>query len=269
MNSNTLFLKYYDKYNLITQKLSTGGDAGDSCHRTMNVLACLKLSGEAYSFDNKPIEDSYIRCFGDFHIGDGEYRRHPDQTRWYSLPENFSRDQCIMLLWAMLTFDDPEAAHEAFDGFKSRRFMNQNTHPNYYMPGEPGYRQKIADPMTPGQWALLLRAMGNKLFYPIVCMLDIFMLIDIPLNIYDDYKSKKKGCRTDAYTMAAALAISTKQKFDNPIAMLARKLLSYTDYKGAIEWIFNGPDSNDPPVHTIMLPLCEKYIDNNEKIKYA
>lgn len=266
MNSRKLFRDYIDGYQLITQHKRAGGDGGDSCHRTMNILSCLKLIGEQHSFDTTPIDDSYDRCLNEFSI-DGElYRRHPDITKWYSRPENFSRDQCIMLLWGMITFGDDGAVHQLFDAFFNRKFMNQNTYPNHTNPGDPEYIKKVADPVTPGQLAMLLRGMNVKWHYPIVCLLDLFMLIDIPLNIFDDYKSKKKGKRSDAWTMMAAVALSTKQRFDNPVAWLARKILSFTDYKGAITWIFATPENNDPPIHEIMLPLCEKYIDRNEKL---
>ena len=266
MNYNSLFSKYIDKFNLITQRREAGADGGDTCHRVCNILLCAKLDGTQYSFDNKPLIESYYRCIGDFEITKDVYRRHPDTTKWYSLPENFSADQATMLLAAMLAFGDTERLKGFGKKLIERKGFHQNTHPNYEKPGDKGYVTKIADIVRPSQIAIILRGMRAPVLYPLIFVLDLFLFIDIILNMFDDYRSRKKGKRTDAYTMMTAILLTTKLKYDTLPAKLVRKLMRFTDYKSAITWIFEPAEHNDPPIHKILLPLCEKYIDKDEKI---
>lgn len=229
-------------------------DGGDSCHRTNVVVTALVAVGERaaatqYYYDN-------IKAFK---ASETEYRRHPDQSKWYSRPENFSRDQTSMLLVAAAMVGDTDTVKNIALQLLKRKGFHQNTHPNYVVPGDEGYKAKTPDFIAPSEIAAIIRGTNAVILYPLLWVLDAFFFVDILLASMDDSTSKRseKKSRTDQYVMLVSHLFLSKQKMDTPIAALARKLLKKFDYAGSFRFLFEDPRWSDPPLHNILIPATE------------
>lgn len=244
---------YLDKFGLLTQNAATNQDGGDSTHRFAVTYAMLKVLGHPTWVDGiTPIDEYYDKAMDAYEVTPGVFHRHPDIDKWYSATNNFSRDQMTMIENAVIMAKDVGEAHAIIDNMVERHGFHQNIMRNYDEPGK-----KTPDITTPSEIAALIRGSDNKILSPLLLGLDCFYLVDIALAVYDDYLSKKKGGRTDAYTMLLTNIIVAKQKFWTPMLWVAGKALGLVDYKGAIEFIFR-PESNDPPIDKLILAAAEK-----------
>ena len=141
-----------------------------------------------------------------------------------------------------------------------RGLFHKNTYPNYAYPNTPEYRRKWPDVVTPNELAVILRSFHSRALYPVICILDLFKLGDIYLARKDDEESRKKGKRTDYYTMLLTDLVVARATQDTFVARWVAKLLKKDDYKGAISWVF-GKQFDDPPIDTLLLPLADKYVE--------
>lgn len=258
------FRPFIDKFGLIAQKDTSGADGGDSTHRFGVMMVCLKLLKMKYWVTNdRVLDDYYSFAMNQYEDGFGSntYRRHPDPDKWYSNPLNFSRDQTAMLLNAMLIMNDKRRIDGLAKELIKRGGLHKNAYPNYAYPNTPEYKRKFPDIATPNQLAAILRSFRSKFLYPIICVLDLFKLGDVVLARRDDEESKKKGKRTDYYTMLLTDLIVARATQDTFVARLAAKLLKKDDYMGAISWVF-GSQFDDPPIHKLLKPLADKYIES-------
>lgn len=254
-----LFSAYLDDSNLIAQSRASGADGGDSTHRFGLAYSALKLLGYTTWLDGvTPIDDYYYMAMRQYELTKDTYVRHPG-FKWYSNPLNFSRDQTKMILDAMLVKGDKSRVRGLFKEIMKRFGFHKNEYPNYTSPGDPLYKKKFPDIVTPSEIGDYLRSFDSTLLYPLLCGIDLFQFIDIYLAKKDDDASKLKGKRTDYYVMLCVNISVSRSVQDTFILKLAAKQLAKSDYKSSIEWIF-GPKWDDPPLHKLIIPLCERYI---------
>lgn len=243
---------FIDSHGLIAQA-APDRDGGDSCHRSNTIATALISLGA----DKQGVELYYDKLPG-YSAPGGLYRRHSDPTKWYSNPNNFSADQTSMLLTAAAMVGDKATVKNIAWNLLKRGGFHQNTYPNYAIPGEDRYKAKIPDFLRPAEVSTIIRGTNSKLLYPLLVLIDGFYLVDVVLAVYDDYLSKKKGKRTDQWVMLASNLLLTSKKMDTPLAFLARKFMKMFDYAGSFEWLFGTVAFNDPPLHKILIPACEK-----------
>lgn len=256
------FKHYLDKWGLIAQHKDAGADGGDSAHRFGIIFSCLKiLKQKIWISGDILLEDYYLKAMVQYEKQDNLYVRHPNPDKWYSNPLNFSRDQTTMLMKAMMVMGDTGGTFGIIKKLFSRGGFHQNLYPNYAKPGEPEYKRKIPDIITPSQISDWLRSYRSNYLYPIICVLDVFKFVDVVLAELDDSKSRKKGKRTDYFVMLATDVIVSRYVQDTFVMRAVAKYLSKTDYRSSIEWIFD-PKWSDPPIDKLLLPLAERYIDN-------
>lgn len=263
------FKPYLDKFNLISQNSKMNHDGGDSSHRFGSIVTALKyIDSKKWVDGTTDLDDYVIRSislsYRDFK--EHKYRRHEDPEKWYSNPFNTSRDQTMMLQDAALSFGLTLRAEELFIPLLKNFGFHFNYYPNYTKPGDADYKKKVPDFIHPSQISTYIRTTKNKLLYPILLISDLVYLIDIPVAMYDDYNSKKKGKRTDQYTMIITNMIANEGKMPTPWFYLAKKILKHVDYYGAIDWIFGNPENNDPPVHKLLVPVIKSIIENRKII---
>lgn len=160
---------YRDSLGLITQ---TDNDGGDSAQRH-----------GAFIFLNSVLEDQATAIMEHskrrFYIAsDDRYVRHPDQTKWYSNPDNFSRDQHTPLVLAAGAVKDKHALKHMFVQHIKRFGLYQNTR-------DSNGNKKIPDIMSPEHLGYYIRAAWQcKLYwalalYPLLLIGDLFMLLGI------------------------------------------------------------------------------------------
>lgn len=262
LNLSADFKPFIDKFGLIAQKDTSGADGGDSTHRFGIIISCLKMLGQKYWVTNDyVVDDYYNQTIVRYMTADDVYTRHPDPEKWYSNPLNFSRDQTTMLLKSMMVMGDKIK----IKGLAIKLIKNlgryPNVYPNYAVPGEDRYKKKFPDIITPNGIADFVRSLGGKLFYPLLCILDLARFVDIALAVREDNECKTRGKRTDYFVMLATDMAVSRYVQDTFVMRAACKKLAATDYKTSIEWIFS-PQFDDPPIHKLLIPVCERYIDS-------
>lgn len=256
------FKPFLDKFGLIAQKDSAGADGGDSMHRFGLIYSSLKVLGiTTWVDDVTPIDEYYDKVMPQYEKEKDTYVRHPDLEKWYSNPLNFSRDQTTMALKAMLMRGDGRRARGLLKQLAGKFGFHKNVYPNYAKPGDADYKKKVPDIITPSEIADVLRSYRSKMLYPIICILDLFKFIDIAFAERDDNISKAKGKRTDYYVMLCMDIAVSRAVQDTFVMRAVAKKLAKSDYKSGIEWIFS-PRWDDPPVAKLLIPVCERYIDN-------
>jgi hypothetical protein len=149
-------LKYRDSFGLITQ---ANGDGGDTAQREgmINVLCYLLYKSELITSEYwhyiKIRSGDVFRKLGPSFEG---YRRHPDKRKWYSNPNNFSRDQSVALCLAF-GFVDLLRLEFFWSEHKDRWFFYPNTRRNF---GVKGW--KIPDITGPSHFGQFIRGFMAK-----------------------------------------------------------------------------------------------------------
>jgi hypothetical protein len=177
-------LAYEDKFGLITQK---NGDGGDTCQREgmfiffIELLFINLLISKTMYFKMK--KRFLTAVLPQLEVGNGIYRRHPDSTKWYSNPNNLSRDQQVSLVFSLGIFDE-DKLRLLFERHKRRGGFYQNTRRNW---GKEGW--KIPDFAGPSHWGQYIRSFKAKGWRWLLYFCDFFACIHAISNaircIYD------------------------------------------------------------------------------------
>lgn len=236
-------LGYRDQWGLITQK---DRDGGDTSQRIGLYYSILKLLDVPFTDRYESIEEGYDSDMKMLEISPGIYHRHPNPLEWYSNPSNFSRDQQIILMGAMLVLNDEYRFNDLLKMFKGRYYFHQNTIPNDTLPGELRYKNKVPDFITPMEASLIIRS-RNKLSIMDkikLVFLDSFMLLD-------NYLGKKNGW--DAFNMTCILHIICNKVHPTFMSKLGWKMINKDLAKSQIRSYYTEVNNNG------IFPLGELY----------
>lgn len=256
-------LPYIDSaYKVIGQRQSTGGDMGDSCHRTASYWFLYILQNKDLGIP-AALDVLKRRCMMDmnkFEVKWGVYCRHPDKNMWYSDHRNFSRDQTTMLMNALIVSGDTTALTFLLIRMISRFGFFQNFYKNWCWPGEKGCSPKIPDIITPMIISKFIRGLRLYPLYPLLYILDLFLFVDIFARNLAEKEAQKKNAHTDYDVMLAQDMLLIQFTYDTFVAKAARRLYSRsTNFMETIAWIFR-PESNDPPVIAkLLISVWKKY----------
>jgi hypothetical protein len=154
-------------------------DMGDTLQRTGSYYTLLHFLGAEYDDQGRTLLDGYTQDMNELTYNNGIYRRSNDPQYWGFNPNNCSRDQIFAAQAAIVTYRDFPRGRDLFKQFFKRGFLNQNSRHNWAYPWDANYKWKIPDIPTPSQLSLLLRGLGNRLVYPLVFILDVFIIADI------------------------------------------------------------------------------------------
>lgn len=154
-------------------------DMGDTLQRTGSYYTLLNFLGAEKDDLGRTLAEGYAADMDQLTYKDGIYRRSNDPDYWGFNPNNCSRDQIFAAQAAIVTYRDFDRGRSLFHQFLKRGFLNQNVRHNWSYPWEKSYVWKIPDIPTPSQLSLLLRGLGNRLVYPLVFLLDAFIIADI------------------------------------------------------------------------------------------
>ncbi|GEM_PF-2311523 len=156
-------------------------DMGDTLQRTGSYYTLLNFLGVEKDDLGRPLAEGYENDMKQLTTIDGIYRRSNDPEYWGFNPDNCSRDQIFAAQSAIVTYRDFNRGRSLFKRFLKRGFLNQNVRHNWSYPWEKSYVWKIPDIPTPSQMSLLLRGLGSRLVYPLVFILDAFIIADVHL----------------------------------------------------------------------------------------
>jgi len=253
---------FLDQWRLIVQRLDCGGDGGDSAHRFGSYIFVKKLLDQPETEWEDDVDSYYSHGISQYIPENQLPRRHPDPSRWYSRPDNFSRDQTRMLLAAAYAMDDVATSKRIMGNLAKRLGWHNNVRPNYVKPGQDGWKWKIPDNVIPSQITMYIRTTKNKLLYPLLVVLDVFLLVDLALTAYTDRKDiKTDGSRTDAHTMLLCDIVAGVRTMTTPFSWLAGRIYKSMDYAGALRYIFDQRRSFDPPFAEPLIAVAKKYLD--------
>lgn len=237
---------YTDKFGLVVQN---DHDGGDSLQRSATYLNLRHFADvDPYGL-NIPI---YREMIKQFEVKPGVYVRHPNKDKWYSNPNNCSRDQMAIAVLSMGLYKDTQALNRVMFSLIKRFGFFQNHHmgtgvptrndvefklnqsglfrilPNFIKNPIINFKTKIApyrfpDILSPLFVSSVIRAYGNFLGYPILVLLDLFMLADVihfrKLNLWD------------ADNMLAQNVMYANELMPTFVSRLAKRLYAKTDYK--------------------------------------
>lgn len=240
------------------------GDGGDSAYRTALYICLMFLSGNQKSAGYQ--WDLWLK---NFCVAPGLFRRHWDEKKWYSNPNNFSRDQFEKSFLAMLLLDWRMTLVTVARQFLFRLSFHQNIHKGTDCEGMKCY--KMPDLIGIGEIRNLIRTFfllywaiwfavcfkipGGfmiALFVPylILCALDLGFVADL-------YFRKKQTWDYDSL-MAIDLAYAQKRT-PTPVSIWAASEYLKTDWKERILHNYSAT-AND------IKSLGEFYVEVVEKI---
>jgi hypothetical protein len=233
-----------DKYGALGQIQADGSiEGGDSAVWTGHHVY---LTNDEDKFD-------YVKFY---EVSKGAYVRHPDPKMtnngfgaYYKNPYNgcISRDQLTGILSGIIAKNDIGAMLRLMAHHLTRLFLfSYNTIHNGKKPEESKW--KLPDLTLLDIWAMQLRGLGKLsiIFFPLLCVLDIHMLLNTLLvNREDD---------PDQINYAMKLIIS-REHVPTPISKLSLKLLNKEHLLKNIKAYWTGW-RNTPG----MYPLYEKRI---------
>lgn len=177
-----------DQWGLIAQS-GPDRDGGDSAHRTGIFYA-----GLYYMFkDNKviisKIQKDFEKDLDKLTVGPGQFIRHPDPTKWYSNPGNFSRDQTKSLVVAMGLFDGPKEKKLLSENFQNLK-DNYGFYPNRlknWTNAEKKFPYDFYDVANIGDYAMYVRAMKAEKYKWFLSIGDIQIFAQSLINIVRSY----------------------------------------------------------------------------------
>lgn len=180
------------------------GDTGDSAQR---VGTFFSLTGMLNIKQNLLKYDDAVNA----HTAEpGLYRRSPLSSFWGYSTNNFSRDQWQALQLAFAVNGDKRRLCESMLRLVKNCFKHQNTHT-----GTDGNEKKFPDIAHPSHFAVFIRGMNWWILWPLLCILDLFLLGDLIARKY----------ATDYDNMLAPQMLYANIKLQTPISKLA--MLNY------------------------------------------
>lgn len=263
---DSLLKNYTDKFGLIT---NADKDSGDALQRNSTYLILLKLmESDIHGLSAQ----EYVNKLSKFEVKSGTYVRNPDPDKWYSNPNNCSRDQISLAAYAMCLYKDKHRMNRLLCAMAKRGFLFQNYHMGTDVPTLeqvdktvsklwPSFLRKpilnikhnispyrIPDIMTPSFVSTIIRTYKCYPLYPLLLLLDIFPLLDV-LHF-------RKGNLWDSDNMLASQILTFDEVMTTPWIKLAKKLYKKTDYKQRILNYYFKDNQLD-----LCKPLGELYVE--------
>ena len=253
---------YIDNFGMV---VTNEKDGGDSCAHGMAIMY-----GCAVTKTTPPLNpDTYISKLES--SDKGRYRRHPDQTKWYSNTNTLSRDQLTPLLCYMglvkhpgrvalflrhllkcllLTWNTRENGATSANGYLSwpanlKFFFGIN------IPANPTYSMKLPDLTGPEIWACWIRAFRLWPLYPLLMIFDIQTLIGCIQNRY--FPSTNIQMNNVITTDFSTRIMPT------PTSLLARKIYGKSVPINALNANWGDPTPMNPPVNQYLNPVIETW----------
>jgi hypothetical protein len=240
--------KYRDKFGLITQANGDGGDTANRVAHYYTALHALNLNDDEDNVAWLGLAHASQKLARD----NGRYRRHPDATKWYSDVDNMTRDQMAPLeaAFAFIGFDATLKKH--IKARLKRGLLHFSTR-------DQGVSWKLPDLPSPLELAVLIRGLQLQWLYPLLYILDAFMLLETAtLNA--------NNVREGQILLYLAVALKHETTVLSKLALkiIARKQALLTS--GLTRYYMEGPSQNGiEPLGELMVLMMRK-MTQNEKV---
>lgn len=193
-------LNAQDKFGVLVQP---DGDGGDSLNRTALLHGAKSILG---TLGNTFCSDLSAITVG---LPFGRYRRHPDPTRWYYNENNVTRDQ-MGPTEAALALYGLDLYLKAHLKLRIKRLLFHFDTQNGGMDMGP-IVNKLPDPVSPEEIAVMIRGLGWWLLYPLLLLLDVSLVFSV---------------QSDLQEGQAILNVAVaNRRYSTPFAKIARELL--------------------------------------------
>lgn len=190
------------------------GDTGDSAQRVGTFFSLVGMLGKKQSVLD------YDTAINAHTAGPGVYRRSPLKSFWGYRTNNFSRDQWQALQLSFATNADKVRLCDSMLQLVKSGLLHQNTHT-----GTDGDFKKFPDIAHPSHFAVFIRGMNWWLLWPVLCILDLFLLGDL--------LARKSAADYD--NMLAPQMLYANIKLQTPVSKLAISLYVKTDFISCLE----------------------------------
>jgi hypothetical protein len=242
-----MFNKYRDDWGLICKVQTTGNlDGGDTAANEATRLLCeFLLYGDSPTF-----RAEYERVMNLLEYAPGQWRRHPDTSKWYAQPgfDRWSRDQSIPTLCLMAIVGDHERARRFYANHLTRGLLFM---PNVIGNGDKGEKKPFGDPTLLEYNALLIRACGFESKY--LNLMDIESLIG---SYYRRYCSKDRDVRNHVLIMITTQIVKPTKNSRRAAKVYASvRMLNDIYY-----WWSDRRSSGEPPIGNLLAPVAAKYL---------
>ena len=245
---------------LITQD----GDGADSLRFTAFHEVLYRVGGE------RIVAPILTERMSEYYLGKGYWRRHPDQSKWYSDPRTASRDQIIAAMRAMALSGKKKELIWSFLRILCRLGFAQNYIQNDYGP------KKLPDFMLFSALECTIRGLKLYPLYPLLCLLDVGGIINALLIAYaprwNDTTLRPVPRTTDDVDDENYITyhVHALKQMPTPISWLARRIYARTRPQndgnivlgylnrvlGARAW-YGRRDT--PELTTLFEPIANKY----------
>lgn len=248
--------EYRDKFNLITQ---ANGDGGDTCQRTASYYLAIKLLGYQMDDLGVSVDAGFLYDTCTLRHSYGRYRRHVDGRqniagrwhRWYANPDNFSRDQSIVLQSAFIVFNMKYSLLELFKARAKRLFFHFNT--ESYDDHEL-IKKKIPDAPSPIEFAQFIRGLKAWYLYPLLYLLDLQLVFDVCITRYIN--------PWDSDNMILPILVSSLHRYPTFVGKFARWIYSFSNAKDRISAYYSEENGQNGlrPLGELLCKLFDKEI---------
>jgi hypothetical protein len=165
---------YRDKFGLITQTDATM-DGGDAAHRTGVFYYGMYLNFKEDKAKLKAVKTRFLEDLNKLRIDRGRYVRHPDSEKWYSNPNNFSRDQTTPLIIALGAFGETDEITANFSELISSYSFYPNKLKNWTNE-EKKLPLDYRDIAGPSDWGMFIRALNETSYHHLLYLTDLQLL---------------------------------------------------------------------------------------------
>jgi hypothetical protein len=232
VDSNLLVKFYADSVGRIGQ---ANGDKGDSAQRTASFIVLQRALGRP---DSMPVSD--VQLINYYEVAAGRFVRYPtgkegDRYKpWYGEPDNFTRDQSVVLQAAMIMAGAKEAFKRLWKARARRLLLHFNT--VSYDDQEP-VRKKFPDIPNLVEIGQIIRGFNLWGLWPVLCITDLQNLIDV--------LGARKLQPYDSDNMLLPVLIDNNTNLATPISWLTKKIYRLTDARERLlAYHAEGPGKN-------------------------
>ena len=211
-----------DSQSLLVKENGDGGDC--SFDSGLYYSSCIYLHGSGggmYFAANRTLQLLRTK--------DNLYYRHPRRDTWWSWTTSMSRDQSVSLQCLMVTSGNNPALRamlQARDTVKTRLLHTNNE--------EEDHKKKFPDIVSPFELALWCRSFKMWYAYPLICLLDLDLLVELllirPRKLWD----------TDAALINKLIA--TESKYPTPVSKLVKHLYRFFNVERQIDLYYDGTE---------------------------
>lgn len=287
------FSRYWDKFGLLVQK-PPKADGGDGAQRLgmfyygHYLLNKPPFRIDASEYDCNKTTFNYLSSFEQklalIHDGSGNFRRHPDSSKWYSDWNRMSRDQMTPLIICMGAYKLKRPLLLSLYRLVSRLGFMNNTRRNFVYENEAEHLQK-AKSFTKWNYSwklpdiavvhfpLYIRSFRAYLLWPLLFIFDIELLLGAITKVFIKTSSIKSGDDLN-YILRS---LQAKETMPTPFSWIARRIYKkfrphmnkihpswiaeyHTDSgpQSALQFYCLRNDANDPPLDLLYNRIVEE-----------